>query len=190
MLIETINQDDVLLILKLLDESNFDELHLETGDLKLIVKKHAKAGSVHEVEVSRQEPIGPAVLEKPLQAAREQEVGTTGASPSESPGRREEPMVPLEEEGLIPIKAPMLGTFYRAPKPGAPPFVEVGQVVSEDDTVCIIEVMKLFNTVKAGLEGRIAKICAENAQMVEFQQTLFLVEEVAEGENPKEEQAQ
>ena len=74
------------------------------------------------------------------------------------------------------IKAPMLGTFYRTPKPGAPPFVEVGVMVDEDDPVCIIEVMKLFNTVKAGVQGRIAKICAEQGQLVEYQQVLFLVE--------------
>jgi biotin carboxyl carrier protein len=73
----------------------------------------------------------------------------------------------------------MLGTFYRTPKPGSPPFVEVGAVVGEEDPVCIIEVMKLFNTVRAGVRGRIAGICAEQGQLVEFQQTLFLVEKVS-----------
>ncbi len=75
-------------------------------------------------------------------------------------------------DGLIPIQSPLLGTFYRGPKPGAPPFVEVGSRVMKDDTVCLIEVMKTFTTLKSGVEGRIAKICAENAQMVEYQQTL------------------
>ena len=79
------------------------------------------------------------------------------------------------------IKAPVLGTFYATPKPGAPPFVEVGQLVAEDDVVCLIEVMKLFNTVKAGVRGRIVKICVEQAQMVEFQQPLFLLEKLSEG---------
>jgi acetyl-CoA carboxylase biotin carboxyl carrier protein len=79
-------------------------------------------------------------------------------------------------EGLVAIKAPMLGTFYRTPKPGAPPFVEVGAMVDKDDPVCIIEVMKLFNTVKAGVQGRIAQICAEQGQLVEYQQVLFLIE--------------
>ena len=74
----------------------------------------------------------------------------------------------------------MLGTFYKAPKPGAPPFAEVGSFVKEEDTLCIIEVMKLFNTVKAGLRGRIARVCAEQGQMVEFNQTLFWVESDAE----------
>jgi acetyl-CoA carboxylase biotin carboxyl carrier protein len=79
-------------------------------------------------------------------------------------------------EGLVAIKAPMMGTFYRTPKPAAPPFVEVGAMVREDDPVCIIEVMKLFNTVKAGVQGRVARICVEQGQLVEYQQILFLLE--------------
>lgn len=155
-----INQDDVLQILKLIDESHIEELRLEMGDLKLIVKKHTAQGVVQEYE-------------------------TPMPAPSEATALSEERPVSPEEEGLTPIKSPMLGTFYLAPKPGAPPFVEVGQVVSEDDTVCIIEVMKLFNSIKAGVRGRIAKVCAENAQMVEFQQTLFLVEENLEKRTSK-----
>jgi acetyl-CoA carboxylase biotin carboxyl carrier protein len=81
----------------------------------------------------------------------------------------------FEEEGLIPIKSPILGTFYIAPKPGDPAFVEVGTIVGEKDTVCIIEVMKLFTSIKAGVRGCIAKICAENGQMVQYDQVLFLV---------------
>lgn len=172
----SINQDDVLEILKIMEESSFDELHLEMGDLKLIVKK--RGGHL-------QEPTKSPVLEQNREVAPVQEPETSIAIPPEGPTPREEPAVPLEEEGLTPIKSPMLGTFYRAPKPGAPPFVEVGQVVSEDDTVCIIEVMKLFNTIKAGVRGRIAKICVDNAQMVEFQQTLFLLEQVSEKEASK-----
>jgi biotin carboxyl carrier protein len=83
----------------------------------------------------------------------------------------------------------MLGTFYRAPKPGAPPFVDVGQDITADDTVCIIEVMKLFNAVKAGVSGRIAKICAKDGEMVEYQQTLFLVEEAGKLDEAKRESA-
>ena len=165
---EQITQEDVIQIMKLLEESTFSELHLETGDLKLVVRKGvSKAGLGQEPEVRVEERVVPEAIEDATVSAPDV------ASPSEEP-------IALEEEGFIVIKAPMLGTFYRAPKPGAPPFVEVGQVVSEDDTVCIIEVMKLFNTMKAGVRGRIAKICVENAQMVEFQQTLFLVEELPE----------
>jgi len=168
----SIDQDDVLEILKIIEESTFDELHLEMGELKLIVKKRAAQGDIGETDVSLHKSPKPTVAVVPPEPIPFQE--------PEAPAPREEPAAPLDQEGLTPIKSPMLGTFYRTPKPGAPPFVEVGQVVSGDDTVCIIEVMKLFNTIKAGIRGRIAQICAENAQMVEIQQTLFLVEQTPE----------
>ena len=100
-------------------------------------------------------------------------MGLSNITPQKVEAKEE---VMIEEEGLIPIKSPLLGIFYRSPKPGAPPFVEVGNSVTEDDTVCLVEVMKLFNTVKAGVKGRILKICAENNDMVEFNQTHFLIE--------------
>ncbi len=176
----SISQDDVIEILKIMEESSFDELHLEMGELKLIVKKRAAQGAMGEPELSLQEPAEALVPEKRPEIIEPHKPDAPQAIAPEGPAPREKPAVSLKEEGLTPIKSPMLGTFYLAPKPGAPPFVEVGQVVSEDDTVCIIEVMKLFNTIKAGIRGRIAAICAENAQMVEFQQTLFLVEEIPE----------
>jgi acetyl-CoA carboxylase biotin carboxyl carrier protein len=70
----------------------------------------------------------------------------------------------------------MLGTFYRAPAPGEQPFVEVGQEVKAEDTVCIIEVMKLFNSIKAGVAGRVAEIRAENAALVEYNEILVVIE--------------
>ena len=82
----------------------------------------------------------------------------------------------IDLEGLVPIRSPMLCTFYKSPKPGDPSFVEQGQVVDEDATVCIIEVMKLFSTIHAGVRGRIARICADDGQLVEYNQVLFLVE--------------
>jgi biotin carboxyl carrier protein len=82
----------------------------------------------------------------------------------------------ITELGLIPIKSPMLGIFYRAPKPGEPPFVEIGSVVKKDTTVCTIEVMKLFSTINAGICGRIKRICAEDDALVQHGQVLFLVD--------------
>ncbi len=168
---EKINQEDVIQIMKMLEESTFDELHLETGDLKLIVKKgDKKGGLLQELEFSTQELGSTKVSEKLAISATDEE------SPVEEPSD-------VDEEGFVALKALMLGTFYGAPKPGTPPFVEEGRLVTEEDTVCIIEVMKLFNTVKAGVRGRIVKVCVDNSQMVEYQQTLFLVEE---GEDGKE----
>ncbi len=76
----------------------------------------------------------------------------------------------------IEIKSPMVGTFYRAPAPEAPPFVEVGQEIKPGQVLCILEAMKLMNEIKSEVKGRIVKITVENAQPIEFGQTLFIVE--------------
>ena len=125
-----LSRDDVLEILKLLNESEFGELRLESGAFKLIVKKHAAQGSIGEPEAPLQEPTEATVPERRPELPELQEPETPPPIPPEAPARKTEPAAPLDEEGLTPIKSPMLGTFYGAPKPGAPPFVEVGQVVS------------------------------------------------------------
>jgi acetyl-CoA carboxylase biotin carboxyl carrier protein len=78
-------------------------------------------------------------------------------------------------EGLVAVRAPMLGTFYRAPAPGEKAFVEVGQKVKADDTVCLIEVMKLFNSIKAGVDGQVVQILADNGALVEYNQVLVVI---------------
>ena len=174
----SIQQDDVLLILKLLDESAFDELHVETEDFKLWASKHGGGISPGGAALEGKRPTLAPNIEPTTAAGQGQDLSATKLAGSKA--EAQSPKQTLEQsavrQGLTPIIAPMLGTFYRTPKPGAPPYVEVGSMVNEDDPVCIIEVMKLFNTVKAGVRGRIVQICAEQGQMVEFQQTLFLIE--------------
>jgi acetyl-CoA carboxylase biotin carboxyl carrier protein len=80
-----------------------------------------------------------------------------------------------EDAGLVPIKSPMVGTFYSASSPDAKPFVSIGSVVDDETDVCIIEAMKVFNNIKAETRGTIAKVLVQNGQTVEFGQTLFLV---------------
>ncbi len=80
-----------------------------------------------------------------------------------------------KESNVIEIKSPMVGTFYRAPSPGAKPYVEVGDEIKPGDVVCIIEAMKLMNEIKSDVSGIIEKILVENAEPVEFGQTLFLI---------------
>jgi acetyl-CoA carboxylase biotin carboxyl carrier protein len=77
---------------------------------------------------------------------------------------------------LLTVEAPMVGTFYRAPKPDAPPFVAEGDVVKEGQVICIVEAMKLMNEIESKVAGRIAKVVVENGQPVEFGQPLFLVD--------------
>ena len=86
---------------------------------------------------------------------------------------------PMAADGLHTIAAPILGTFYRAPAPGAPPYVEVGERVEIDTVVCLIEVMKMMNPIPAGVTGTIAEVCVENAELVEYGAPLFLVRSAA-----------
>jgi acetyl-CoA carboxylase biotin carboxyl carrier protein len=83
--------------------------------------------------------------------------------------------VAATSDGLVTIEAPIVGTFYRAPEPGAPPFVDVGASVEPNTVVCLIEVMKMMNSVPAGVAGTIVEICAENAEPVEYGAPLFQV---------------
>jgi oxaloacetate decarboxylase alpha subunit len=89
-----------------------------------------------------------------------------------------EPLGVPSTNGLVRVEAPMVGTFYRAPQPGAPPFVEEGQAVGAGQTLCILEAMKLMNEVKADIDGIVRSILVENAQPVEFGQVLFELEPV------------
>jgi len=168
------NDEEIIEILDLVNESDFDELRLEMDGLKLIVSKGAVALPDQPLETA------PLRAGAAIKAESTQETKAEVTASQESDLQKVEP---VEEEGLIPVTSPLLGIFYRAPKPGAPPFVEVGSYVKEDDSVCLIEVMKCFNTVKANVKGRVAKILTENNQMVEYNQTLFLIDPEA---NPEE----
>src|SRR3989337_1535095 len=132
-----LTEDEVIQILKLVEESRFGEFHLEMGDLKLHVRKGGGGGV--------DGPAAPSQIVVPSKPVTEMK------KEAQSPGTmlREEKVPTIPEENLVPIKAPMLGTFYRRPSPGAPSYVEVGTFVKEDETVCLLEVMKVFNSVKA-----------------------------------------
>src|SRR5204862_6463473 len=108
-----------------------------------------------------------------------QDVGPAAAqlAPSEPPAA-ELPRAP--SNGLVPVESPMVGVFYRAPEPGKPSFVEVGDVVSVGQTLCLLEAMKLFNELKAESSGIIRSIHVDNAQPVEFGQLLFELEPVGD----------
>lgn len=82
-----------------------------------------------------------------------------------------------EDDGLITVKSPMVGTFYRKPAPDKPAFAEVGQKIKVGDVICIIEAMKLFNEIESEIEGEIVKILVEDSAPVEFDQPLFLVKQ-------------
>lgn len=147
----SLGREDLEQIMKLFEQSNFSELKLKSGDLELHLRKAGVAAA-------------PAA---PVQAKPEPPV------PAHAPPAA--PALPPPGEGETDVLSPLLGIYYRAPKPGEPPFVEVGQIVEADTIVGIVEVMKLMNSVRAGVGGIITAIHAPNAEMVEFEQPLMRV---------------
>ena len=153
---------DVEAILKLVESAeHLGDFHLKYGDLEIRVSRHAggSAGAhepapVHAAPASGTPP--PARVEDTIPA----------------PAGRTDVVAP----GLAAVKAPMVGTFYRAPSPGAAPFVEIGDRVQPDTVVCIIEVMKLMNTIHAEATGTVREIRVDNSQPVEFGQVLIVIE--------------
>jgi acetyl-CoA carboxylase biotin carboxyl carrier protein len=162
-----LTEDEVTQILKWIEDSHFDELDLRMGEIKLVVRKR-RDGSPAKEEVANE---APAQAVAPVKSAMEVQRGKTLSTARETEDKSAE----IPEQGLAAVRSPMLGTFYRCPSPGAPPYVEVGSHVEEGDTICLIEVMKVFNAVKAGVKGSIAKIFPETGELVEYGQTLFLV---------------
>lgn len=162
-----LTQDDVIHILKMIDEAPVGRFSLQVGDLKLEVAKGT--GDGHAALPAIQPPSQPAA----------QGTVATDEKPPAVPAAAEPAAIghaaPVAD-GVVVIKAPILGIFYRRSQPGAPAYVENGSLVQEDTTVALIEVMKLFNPVKAGVRGRIVRISAENGALVEHGQELFRVE--------------
>jgi acetyl-CoA carboxylase biotin carboxyl carrier protein len=155
-----LSDDDVREILRIIDESALTELQIETEGFSLRVRKGGGGA-----EASGR----PRVQEVP---ERDEVRHASGGPEASVP-----PLTRADEtDGLATITAPMLGTFYRAEAPGKPPFVEVGQRVEPDTIVCIIEVMKMMNSVTAGASGTIVRVFAANAELVEYGQPLFEIE--------------
>ena len=141
-------------ILKLIDGSEFSELKLEMGDLKLELRK------------------GPVLSALPFQTGSNIPAG--GSRPQ--PPAAAVPAQVIASGGGSEIPAPILGTFWHAPRPGAAPFVKPGDVVTPDTIIGIIEVMKLMNSVSAGMAGTVVEITAPNGELVEHGQTLIRIQ--------------
>jgi len=159
-----LSEDDVLHILKLIDESKFDYFQLEVGELKITVSK----GDPLPIGTTSQ-PVAVTATSAPAPAATPKPATAPAAAAAPPPKAAAIPA------GHLAVTAPILGTFYVAPEPGAAPFVQIGQQVTEDTTCGLIEVMKVFNSVRAGVKGTIVEVVAPNGGFVEFGQPLFIV---------------
>lgn len=149
------NLKEIKELIALMNENDLSELEIEREGLRIKLKKRVLAG----------EHLQPGLISP--------QVEVTKQTPQKVETKEQE--VP---SNLIEIKAPMVGTFYRAPSPESPPYVEVGSVIEEGQVLCIIEAMKLMNEIKSELKGKIVEILVDNAQPVEFGQILFLVEPI------------
>ena len=161
----SLSYDDIAEILKIIDGSSCDELIVETGDLKLVIRRNG-AGTAY----SPSHDVAP-VAAKPTAAAAPKPAPAASAPAATPP-----PKAAAAGARQIEVPAPMVGTFYRSPSPDAPPFVEVGTAVRKGQPLCLIEVMKLFTTITSEHDGRIVQIGAENAELVEYGRTLFVIE--------------
>lgn len=154
----SLNAKDVEEIMKLLDGSRFDRLSLEMDGIKLELERGGVSARPRPAGVATSAPAVPT----PEPSA--------SAPPSAAPKARQS-----RETGLVEVKSPLLGVFYRAPKPGEAAFVEVGSQIEEDAMIGIVEVMKLMNSVRAGVKGEVVEILAVNGELVEHGEALLLV---------------
>lgn len=172
----TLSDEDVrqiTLLVETLDRSTFDYLQVELGALKVTLGK----GAPPDAPVTSGAPLAAAaaVPAMPATAAVMTAAVPPLAQTGTAVGRIETPA----HEGTVAVVAPTLGRFYASPEPGAPPFVSVGAEVGPDTTVALIEVMKMFTAVCAGVHGVVTEACVQNEQFVEYGQILFRVRPTA-----------
>jgi acetyl-CoA carboxylase biotin carboxyl carrier protein len=153
-------------LIKFVAKSGVSEVSLEQKDFRITIKAQETKGRVQEVIQVAVPPVAaPAAAPAPAVAP--------------APAAAAAPAAPKAEEpkgNLVEIKSPMIGTFYRSSSPDKPPFAEVGSVIKQGDTVCIIEAMKLFNEIESEVSGKIVKVLVNDSTPIEYDQPLFLVE--------------
>ena len=150
-------------LIKFVAKSGASEVKLEMEDVKITIKTGSDAPETTIIQAAPQmaAPIAQAV---PVAQAAPAAAAPVATTPAE------------DDSKFITIKSPIIGTFYRKPSPDKPVFAEVGTVVKEGDTVCVIEAMKLFNEIESEVSGKIVKVLVDDSSPVEFDQPLFLVD--------------
>jgi acetyl-CoA carboxylase biotin carboxyl carrier protein len=156
------NQKELKELIEFLIEKDITEFELERGDVKMRVKRgNVPAGDSRFYAVHPAPPPGLEVAATPVM----------GAAPAASPAKP----TPAPEENLHIVRSPIVGTFYEAPSPGAPPFVKAGDIVEVGQVLCIVEAMKLMNEIESDVAGEIVKKLVTNGQPIEYGQELFTV---------------
>jgi acetyl-CoA carboxylase biotin carboxyl carrier protein len=154
------NQKELKELIEFLIEKDIAEFELERGDVKVKIKR----GAAQTVVYAPASVPAPALISESLSP-----VAVPQAAPASPPAE------PKVEENLHIVKSPIVGTFYEAPSPGAPPFVKVGDTVEVGQILCIVEAMKLLNEIESDAAGEIVKKVASNGQPIEYGQELFAI---------------
>lgn len=163
-----VSAEDIKSLIQLFDESEWQELSLQVEDFRLFISQDPNSAGAPW-------STGATPAAAPAMTATPAPLTTAPSNPVASSRTEAVEVAPVPENCVV-VKAPNLGIFYRSPKPGAPAYVEVGAQVAADTEVCLIEVMKLFTPVHAGLSGIVRHICVEDGEMVEHDQPLFYIE--------------
>ena len=171
---------DIADIIRTVDQSTLDELVFEVGGLKIEIRRKGAAQSPSNASAppassAPAPPVGPATPVVPAAPVAPR------SAPSSDPAAEHTSVSPVSgdpvlDAGQVAVRSPMVGTFYRRPSPGEPPYVEVGSEVDVDTPVGLIEVMKLYTTLYARTLGRIAWICPIDAELVEYDQILLIID--------------
>ncbi|MBO1001847.1 acetyl-CoA carboxylase biotin carboxyl carrier protein [Pseudogracilibacillus auburnensis] len=183
----TLNEKEILSMLKYVNESDYGYLNLEDGDFELtVVKKGMDLSDIKDIIGNKNDTNGAA--NRVATVHPQEVVGNNSAAESQvtqevAPSTLEQPKEEIKtDENTFTVRAPMVGTFFSKPSPEEEEYVKVGDTVSAGDTVCLIEVMKLFNSVPAGTNGRIEEVFVSDGELVEYDQPLFLIKKMnAEG---------
>jgi acetyl-CoA carboxylase biotin carboxyl carrier protein len=150
-------------LIEFLEEKNIAEFELERGDVKVRIRRAGEHSGGHAHGEPRFYAVPPAPSPLPEMGASPVVAATAAPGP------------PAPEEGLHMVKSPIVGTFYEAPSPGAPPFVKAGDQVEVGQVLCIVEAMKLLNEIESDVAGEIVKKLASNGQPIEYGQELFVI---------------
>jgi len=156
-------------ILKLVNKTNLTEVEIEKEGFKLKIRRKAPESNV----IYTTQAATP-ITQQPMPMPTQQVPADTGSQSQEIP--KEETAPESDSQNVFTFRSPMIGTFYRASSPDSPPFIKVGDIVQKGQVMCIIEAMKLFNEIESEVEGKVVKILLEDAQPVEYDQPLFLIE--------------
>ncbi|THH39844.1 acetyl-CoA carboxylase biotin carboxyl carrier protein [Neolewinella litorea] len=171
---------DIQELIKLITKTEVSEFKYKDEQVSL----HIRGKSYNPVSASGAVAPAPSIISVPAPAPAAPSYGPPAAAPAPAPaapsgGGSDESSGKSDGESktkLLEVKSPMIGTFYRSSSPDKPPYVKVGDRIAKGDTVCIVEAMKLFNEIESEVAGKIVKVLVEDAQPIEYDQPLFLVD--------------